>query len=51
MPKLLVKSRLPSNKYNPKIEPEMNKTKPSLPRNLQSFKQNLLSGNGYIHYK
>ena len=51
MPKTLIKSRLHSKKHTPKIEQEVNNTKPSLPRNLQSYKQKLSSGNGFIHYK
>ena len=51
MPKTLIKSRLPSNKYKPKIKQEINSTKSNLPPNLQSFKQKLLSGNGFVEYK
>ena len=50
MPKTLIKSRLHSNKYKPKIKQEYNKTQSNLPPNLQSFKQKLL-GNGFIYYK
>ena len=52
MTKTLIKSR-----YNPKyklksktITPKDNTTS-NLPSNLQSFKQKLLSGNGFITYK
>ena len=51
MPKTLIKSRLHSNKQKPKIKQEMNSTKSLLPPNIQTFKQKLLSGNGFIEYK
>ena len=51
MSKTMMKSRLQSNKHKPKIKHEVNNTKSSLPPNLQSFKQKLLSGDGFIHYK
>ena len=51
MPKTLIKSRLHSNKHNPKIKQEINNTKSTLPPNLQSFKQKLLSGNSFVVYK
>ena len=51
MPRTLIKSRLHSNKHKPKINQEINNTKSTLPPNLQSFKQKLLSGNGFIVYK
>ena len=51
MPKTLIKSRLHSNKQKPKIEHEPDKTKSNLPAHLQSFKQKILSGNGFIYYK
>ena len=50
MPKTLIKSRLHSNK-KPKIKQEVNNTKSKLPPHLQTFKQKLLSGNGFILYK
>ena len=50
MPKTIIKSRLHSNKYKPKIKQEINNTKANLPPNIQSFKQKLLSGNGFIKY-
>ena len=50
MPRTILKSRLHSNKPKPKIKRELNNTKSNLPPNLQSFKQNLLSGNGFIKY-
>ena len=51
MPKTLIKSRLPSNKHKPKIQQELNNTKSNLPPKLQSFKQKLLSGNGFLEYR
>ena len=50
MPRTLTKSRLHS-KHKPKIKQEVNNTKSNLPPHLQSFKQKLLSGNGFIIYK
>ena len=47
MPRTLIKPRLHSNKNKPKIKREINNTKSNLPPNLQSFKQKLLSGNGF----
>ena len=51
MPKTLIKSRLHSNKHKPKIKQEMNNNKSNLPPHLQTIKQKLLSGNGFIIYK
>ena len=51
MPKTLIKSRLHSNKQKTKIKKEINITKSNLPPHLQSFKQKLLSGNGFLIYK
>ena len=51
MPKILIKSRLHPNKHKTKIKQEINKTQSNLPPNSQSFKQKLLSGNGFIVYK
>ena len=51
MPRTLIKSRLHPNKHKPKTKQEVNITEPTLPLNLQSFKQKLLSGNGFIVYK
>ena len=48
MPKLLIKSRLHSNKQRPMIKQEPSKTQSNLPPNLQTFKQKLLSGNGFV---
>ena len=50
MPRTFIKSRLHPNKHKPKIKHEINNTKSNLPPNLQSFKQKLLSGNGFIKY-
>ena len=51
MPRTLIKSRLLSNKQKPKIKQEVNNTKSNLPPHIQTFKQKLLSGNGFIIYK
>ena len=51
MPRALIKSRLHSNKNKPKIKQEVNNTKTNLPPHLQTFKQKLLSGNGFLIYK
>ena len=51
MPRTLIKSRLHSNKHKAKIKQEVNNTKSNLPPNIQTFKQKLLSGNGFIKYK
>ena len=51
MPKTLIKSRLHSNKQKPKIKQEVNNTKSNLPPHIQTFKQKLLSGNGFVVYK
>ena len=51
MPKTLINSRLHSNKHQPEIKRELNKTKSKLPPHLQSFKQKLLSRNGFVEYK
>ena len=51
MPRTLIKSRLHPNKNKPKIKQETNNKKSSLPPNLQTFKQKLLLGNGFISYK
>ena len=48
MTKTLLKSRLHFKKQKPKIKQEPNFTKSNLSPHLQSFKQNLLSGNGFI---
>ena len=51
MSRNLIKSRLHSGKHKPKIKQEVNNTKSYLPPNLQTFKQKLLSGNGFLEYK
>ena len=48
MPKTITKSRLHSNKNKPKNRQESKNTKSNLPPHLQSFKQNLLSGNKLV---
>ena len=48
MPRILIKSRLHSDKHKSKIKQEPKNTKSTLPQNLQSFKQKLLSGNGFF---
>ena len=51
MPKTLIKSRLHSNKQKPKIKQEGNYTTSNLPPHLETFKQKLFSGNGFVEYK
>ena len=51
MPKTLIKSRLHSIKHKPKIKQEVNHTKSNLPPHIQTFKQKLLSRNGFLIYK
>ena len=51
MPRTLIKSRLPSNKSKPKSTQEIKNTISNLTPHLQSFKQKLLSGNGFLIYK
>ena len=51
MPKTLLKSRLYSNKHKLKIKQEVNTTKSNLPPHLQSFKQKVLSGSGFLLHK
>ena len=51
MPKTLIKSKLHSNKHKPKIKHEPNETQSNLPPHLQSFKQKLLSGSGFVEYE
>ena len=51
MPKTLIKSRLHPKKHKTKIKQEINKIQSNLPPNLQSIKQKLLSGNGFLIYK
>ena len=52
MPRTLIKPRLHSNKQKPTIEQEqVNNTKSTLPPNLQTFEQKILSGNGCVEYR
>ena len=51
MPKTITKSRLHPNKHKPKNNQELKNTKSNLPPNLQSFKQKLLSGSGFVENK
>ena len=51
MPRTLIKSRFHSNKHKPKIKQEVNNTKSKLPPHLQSVKQKILSGNGFVEYR
>ena len=51
MQKASIKSRLRTNIHKPKIKQEINNTKSKLSPHLQSFKQKLLSGNGFIVQK
>ena len=50
MPKTLIKSKIQSNKHKLKIKQDSNKTKLNLPPYLQTFKQKLLTGNGFFVY-
>ena len=50
MPKTLKKSRLHSKKHKPKNIFEVSKNKSNLLPNLQAFKQNLLTRNGFVEY-
>ena len=51
MPKTIIISRLHSNKHKPKTKQEINITKSKSPPHKQSFKQKLLSSNGFVIYK
>ena len=52
MPKTLIKSRLHYSKHKPKIKQQINNTKIfTLPPHIQTFKQKLLSGNGFVKYE
>ena len=50
MTKTFKKPRLHSIKHKPKIKQELKNTKSTLLPNLQSFKQKLLLGNGFLVY-
>ena len=47
----IIKSRLHFNRHKPKNKQVVNNTKSNLPPHLQSFKQKLLSGNGFVEFK
>ena len=51
MPRTIIKSRLHSHKYKPKIKLDTNNTKSNLPPHLQTIKQKLLSGKGFVEYR
>ena len=51
MPKVLIKSRLQFSEHKPETKQEHNETKSNLPPHLQTSKQKLLSGNGFLLYK
>ena len=51
MPKTLIKSRLHSNNRKTKVKQEINNTKSYSTPHLQSIKQKLLLGNGFLVYK
>ena len=51
MPETLIKSRIHSNKQKLKIKAELISTKSNLPPHLESFKQKLLSGSGFVEFK
>ena len=48
MPRTIIKSRLHSIKHKPKIKQDINNTRSNLHPHLQTFKQKLLSGNGFV---
>ena len=50
MPRTLIESRLHSNKHKPKNKQKVKITKSNLPPHLQTFKQKLLYGNGFLKY-
>ena len=50
MPRTLIKSRLHPNKHTPKSKQKVNNAKSKLPPHLQSFKQKLFSGNGFVEH-
>ena len=50
MPRTLIETRLHSDKPKLEIKPEPNDTKSSSPLHLQTFKQKLLSGYGFLKY-
>ena len=50
MPTTILKSRLHPNKHKPKIKAKLNDTKSKLPPHLQTFKQKISSGNGFVEH-
>ena len=50
MPRTLIKPRLHPNKQKSKNKQQIHDTKSNLLSHLQSFKQKLLSGNGFLKY-
>ena len=51
MPATLIKPRQHSNNLKPKIKQEVNITKSYIPSHLQSIKQKLSSGNGFVEHQ
>ena len=51
MPRTLLKSRFHSIEHKPKVRQEIKNTKSKLSPHLQSYKQKLLSGNGFVEYR
>ena len=51
MPRTLIRSRLHSNKQKPEIKQKINTIKSNLAPHVQTFKQKLLSGNGFVEYR
>ena len=51
MTKTKLKPQIFRNTNRCKIKPEMDNSKSSLPPNLQTFKQKLLSRNGFLVFK
>ena len=51
MTETLIKPRTFSNKLKQKHKPQIENNSSALPANLQSFKQKMLSGNGFLVYK
>ena len=51
MTKTLIKPKLFSNKLKQKLKSQKENFRSQLSPNLQSFKQKLLSGDGFVKYK
>ena len=51
MPKTLLKPRIFSNKFKQNPKPQIKNSTSTLPPNLQTYKQKLLSGNSFLIYK